>query len=291
MHRVAFFDTAAGKLDLGGQRALLRWASSECLGQAEQLTADIARRRANAMAALQRQGMHFLRLHAEPEWRLAIGLGNKANAHEIGISLHGTYGWPVIPGSSLKGLAAAWAAASGADPDDVRRVLGSPRRDIAAADASASSAIISDATADRKDASSQPSAAGSRSDSDGNVPSAGRPSAALGTVCFLDAIPAGKPVNVIVDVLTPHVKPYYENNGDSAADSLVPPAEYHNPVPVNFLTVSGTYAVDLYGHDGNDVETAARWLTEAGEELGAGAKTASGYGYLAIGPAPESDLP
>jgi CRISPR-associated protein Cmr6 len=110
-------------------------------------------------------------------------------------------------------------------------------------------------------------------------------------VRFLDAIPAGRPVTVIVDVLTPHVKPYYDNNGDGAADSLVPPAEYHNPVPVNFLTVSGTYAVDLYGQDGRDVETAARWLAEAGEELGAGAKSAAGYGYLTFGPASGTDLP
>jgi CRISPR-associated protein Cmr6 len=235
--------------------------------------------------------MHVVRLHAEPEWRLAIGLGNKANAHEIGISLHGTYGCPIIPGSSLKGLAAAWAADSDADPAEVRRVLGSPRRDIATAAGSTSSAVTSDAAADRKGASPQPSPAALHSGSDDEAPGATQPSAARGTVRFLDAIPAGRPVTVIVDVLTPHVKPYYDNKGDGAADSLVPPAEYHNPVPVNFLTVSGTYAVDLYGQDGHDVETAASWLTEAGEELGAGAKSAAGYGYLTFGPASGTDLP
>jgi CRISPR/Cas system CMR subunit Cmr6 (Cas7 group RAMP superfamily) len=49
----------------------------------------------------------------------------------------------------------------------------------------------------------------------------------------------------------------------------VPPAEYHNPVPLMFLTVRGTYAVDLYGDNEADVALAARWLAEAGDELGA----------------------
>lgn len=253
VNRIAFFDDGTGTLHDGGKRALIRWACENRLGQEPELVSAVARRRAAALRGLaagpgQRD---CVRLHARPEWRLAVGLGDNANAHEIGLALHGTYGWPVIPGSALKGLAAAWAVASGADAADVWRVLGGPRGDVPHPDADV--------------------AEGRR-----------RPPAARGTVCFLDAIPAAEPVVVQADVLTPHVKPYYDG---AATGNPVPPAEYHNPVPLTFLTVRGTYAVDLYGSSGEDVGLAAEWLTKAGDELGAGAKTAAGYGYLAVSPA------
>ena len=52
-----------------------------------------------------------------------------------------------------------------------------------------------------------------------------------------------------VDVLTPHVKPLLRDDRGQAQDPVEPPAEYHNPVPLNFLTVSGAFAVDLYGSE------------------------------------------
>lgn len=224
---------------------LLRWAADSQLGQQTDLVRQVAGRRALAVEALRARGQAVTRLRAEPQWRLAVGLGNRANAHEIGLSLHGTYGWPVIPGSSLKGLAAAWAADpdSGAEEAEVTRILGGPR------------------------------------------PSAGKrgpAEARQGTVRFLDAIPAGGRVTVAVDVLTPHVKPYYDSAAKDSRKTPVPPAEYYNPVPVNFLTVSGAFAVDLYGPDADHVRQAAEWLIAAGDGLGAGAKTAAGYGYLTL---------
>ena len=233
----------AGRIKLAdaGKRALLRWAYEEKLGQDAELVAAVGRRRDFALRAMHRDDSlcpcRFARLLAAPEWRLAVGLGNNANAHQVGLSLHGTYGWPVIPGSSLKGLALAWARSSSeAKPDDVERVFGTTKH--------------------------------------------------AGSVRFLDAFPAGRPVAVEADVLTPHVKPYYDSMADSRARSLVSPAEYHNPVPVTFLTVRGTYAVDLYGPDQDDLKLVAGWLRQAGDELGAGAKTAAGYGYLIVEPAP-----
>jgi len=264
LNRIAFFDYRTQKLDDDGQRTLLRWAARQDLGQDAALVAAVADRRERALVQLRRQGHHVERIRAEPEWRLAVGLGNKANAHEIGLSLNGTYGWPAIPGTSLKGLAASWAVDSRAAGADVRRVLGSPRLDLPAPQASAT---------------------GPASEEE-NV---GVPGAARGTVCFLDAIPAGVPVTVTLDVLTPHVKPYYDTAASESGKPPVPPAEYHNPVPVNFLTVSGAFAVDLHGRDRADVELAAGWLRRAGEEFGAGGKTAAGYGYLAMTAAPLKD--
>lgn len=256
LSRIAFYETGKpgpsddGQLKLAkaGKRALVLWASRQKLGQDDELVRAVARRRELALRTLDstngRRPRCHARLIAEPEWRLAVGLGNKTGAHEIGFALHGTYGWPVIPGSSLKGLAAAWARspAAGAKPEDVRRVFGTATQ--------------------------------------------------VGTVHFLDAIPADEPAVVEADVLTPHVKPYYDSvaSGDHTNDGadgvLVPPAEYHNPEPVTFLTVSGRYAVDLYGQGHGDLDLAAGWLRQAGDELGAGAKTAAGYGYLSVKPAP-----
>jgi CRISPR/Cas system CMR subunit Cmr6 (Cas7 group RAMP superfamily) len=248
LNRIAFFDERTGKLHDDGKRELVGWACRQNLGQDRGLVAGVARRREAALRALATgwPSRHYVRLIARPEWRLAVGLGNKANPYEIGLALHGTYGWPVIPGSALKGLAAAWAVASGADAADVWRVLGGTRADVP-----------------------HPAVGPNRDER----------AAARGTVCFLDAIPAGEPVVVEADVLTPHVKPYYDG---AAAGSPVPPAEYHNPVPVTFLTVRGDYAVDVYGSSPEDVELAAEWLAQAGDELGAGAKTAAGYGYLSV---------
>jgi CRISPR/Cas system CMR subunit Cmr6 (Cas7 group RAMP superfamily) len=268
LNRVAFLDTRGNrplKLEEKGKRALFGWACRGSLGQDPGLVQAVSRRREHALRVLSgtpaasaggaQTTLCCLRLRAEPEWRLAVGHGNKANAYETGLALHGTYGWPVIPGSALKGLAAAWASSesSGVDAADLLRVLGGPRPGLPLSPAGSLSVGASPAQRARQ-----------------------------GTVRFLEAIPDGDPVTVLADVLTPHVKPYYDSLAGAAI--LVPPAEYHNPVPVTFLTVRGGYAVDLYGPDEKDVELAAEWLTKAGDELGAGAKTAAGYGYLVVTP-------
>jgi CRISPR type III-B/RAMP module RAMP protein Cmr6 len=89
-------------------------------------------------------------------------------------------------------------------------------------------------------------------------------------------------------VLTPHVQPYYRDTSrDAATGNAAPPAEWHNPVPVGFLTVcGGSFAVDLAGPVAGDVRDAARWFRCAVDELGVGAKTAAGYGYLTVADAP-----
>lgn len=259
LYRLAFpefsRDGDVTRMSEAAGHALLRWAATSGLGQQAKRVKQVAARREQAVLALRAAGHTVARLHAEPLWRLAVGLGNRGNAHEIGLSLHGTYGWPVIPGSSLKGLAASWAAQSGADDDDVARIFGTPR------------------TGGTDDG---PRPEGQRQ----------KQEAARGSVRFLDAIPAGTRVRVTVDVLTPHVKPYYDSTAKDSRRPPVPPDEHYSPVPVSFLTVSGAFAVDLYGPEA-DVGQAARWLTEAGDELGAGAKTAAGYGYLKLTSQPE----
>jgi len=98
-----------------------------------------------------------------------------------------------------------------------------------------------------------------------------------GSVCFLDAVPIA-PVQVEADVLTPHA------GGWSPTD---PPGDWRSPVPVPFLvTAQGLtllFTVVPCGevHAG-DLEQVETWLIDALSWAGAGAKTAVGYGRMAL---------
>jgi len=235
LRRVAFLDSS-GNLDSDAEKALLGWAEGHRLGQEAVLLGQAQARRERAIAALTAdQAQRAVRLLVRPMWRLAVGIGNRANPYEIGLALHGTYGCPVIPASTIKGAASAFAWSTEPTGDDLakyHRVFGLPRAGRAAAKAD------------------------------------------KGTVCFLDALPHGGPVNVRRDVVTPHVQPYYRER------DRLPPAEYHQPIPADFLTIGGgAFAIDLVGPE-KDVTAAAAWCAQAVDELGLGGKTSAGYGYL-----------
>ncbi len=96
----------------------------------------------------------------------------------------------------------------------------------------------------------------------------------VGTVIFFSALPY-QPVLLEPDVMTPHYGPYYREEG--------PPADWHKPIPIPFLTVA---AKQVFGfplaprrpaHE-EDFKRALQWLEEALDWIGAGAKTAVGYG-------------
>ena len=108
----------------------------------------------------------------------------------------------------------------------------------------------------------------------------------VGTVILFDAIPLG-PVKLEVDVMTPHYSDYY-GSGDIPGDWL-------SPVPVPFLVVAaGTvfqFAIAPRTGDGKEhLEPVAEWLKNALQWLGAGAKTAVGYGRFEVR-SPEIDQP
>ncbi|SFR15904.1 type III-B CRISPR module RAMP protein Cmr6 [Desulfoscipio geothermicus] len=106
-----------------------------------------------------------------------------------------------------------------------------------------------------------------------------------GIVRFFDAFPISTPA-FCLDVMTPHYSSYY--TGDK------PPADYHNPVPVPFLTVEKTDFMFFVGaeetentpivggvFDGNTpLAVAVEWMERAMREQGIGAKTSVGYGYF-----------
>lgn len=175
------------------------------------------------------------------------GLGQD-HPTENGFTWHPTLGTPYLPGSSLKGLARAWAAQwAGATPDEVNRVFGPPT----AAD-----------------------------------------TASAGSVVFLAAIPT-RPVALKADLLNVHYQAYYQDE-----KGLVPPADWHSPVPVAFLSVEA--GLTLFGGvlprrlsaaaDQQDTRLAATWLAEALDQLGAGAKTAKSYGRFSADPSAEAKV-
>lgn len=196
------------------------------------------------LAALERRWRALLQscnaavFEASPQWRLIVGLGRKGPL-EVGFAFHRLYGIPIIPGSSLKGIARAYASL----------VLGKSEDDLDFC------AVF-----------------GRSPGSEGEGGQAGR-------VVFFDAIPLEEP-RLELDVMNPHFPQYYQR--DEA------PSDWQSPVPIYFLTVGqGTrflFGVGCRGKPDEDAmrlrDVAAEWLKKGLRELGAGAKTSAGYGFL-----------
>lgn len=165
------------------------------------------------------------------------------SVHETGLTLSPTYGVPVLPGTALKGLAAAAARDREAGWSDLDTTLfGSPR------------------------------------------PGQASP-ARRGSVLVWDGLPIDSP-KLVLDVLTPHVKDYYDS-GNTKATPDSAPAEYHNPVPIRFLAVERTsFRAYLIGPPA-DVTRCVELIRSGLDELGTGGKTAAGYGY---GSSPEEEF-
>ena len=111
-----------------------------------------------------------------------------------------------------------------------------------------------------------------------------------GGVIFMDAFPEmltmkikeGDPPEEKVksilelDIINPHYQEFYTGDGKT------PPADYLNPVPVNFLTVRAQTPFRFYlcAKDQTALDKAREWLQEAAQLSGLGAKTMVGYGEM-----------
>jgi CRISPR-associated protein Cmr6 len=103
-----------------------------------------------------------------------------------------------------------------------------------------------------------------------------------GLVVFFDALPLPGEWELHPDILNPHHPAYYRGEGQ-------PPADWDSPIPVPFLSVTGTFLLALAPAPGVDREAARPWLRAAWQilawalrEEGVGAKTSSGYGRMAL---------
>lgn len=102
----------------------------------------------------------------------------------------------------------------------------------------------------------------------------------VGSVIFFDALPV-KPVKLEADVMTPHYLDYYQQERPEK-----PPGDWYDPVPIPLLTVAPgqTFIFAVAPRRSADEQSRAdcrlamEWLTDALAVIGAGSKTAVGYG-------------
>lgn len=240
----------------------------------------------------QQRGYEVKRFSLHAASRVVVGLGAES-VLETSIRLHRVYGFPVIPGSALKGLARAYALWQVADelgvpalplqelqkrekakkqtpiqkleayldePDENKRVrwLEVLRQD----EAVPSSAAVHYMELPAIEEKIQP------------LRAAFGTTASAGKVIFFDAVPVNPERLVLdLDVMNPHYSQYYQGGN-------TPPADYLDPVPVFFLTIApGSAFLFAVASENSDlVQKAQVWLQRALCGMGVGAKTTAGYG-------------
>lgn len=253
LRRLAISAVSPSTADARSEDPVLGWASEYCLGYQKEWAQAVEQRRAHALSILNARKRHIYRVELTADWRFVTGLGEQTGDHEFGLSLHGTYGWPLIPASTLKGAAAAWASRQKVPSELYTLVFGplpSPE-----------------------------------DEEDRDNPRCG--------VRFFDALPLSDPRNhrkglrVHSDVITPHQHAYHT---DQSAEPCAP-GEHHQPVPLPFLSLSGTFVTHLIGEDPDLTAKAADWLKQACEEYGIGARTTAGYGYFTVNITDQWDSP
>ncbi len=212
--------------------------------------------------------------------RMLIGHGNPS-ATEVGLTVHHTWGVPVIPGAALKGLLAhRFDILYGpeGDEDDLQDAQRNAWRGVRWAGDS----IARGPGAHYRALFGSPDA-----QQDASEREAGREAgASAGLVTFHDALYV--PGSVIEaehvedrpfarDVLTVHHKSYYDGSGE------VFPNDWESPNPVAFMTVRrpARFLIAL-GGPSDWTELAERHLLEALQGWGVGGKTSLGYGRLSL---------
>ncbi len=204
------------------------------------------------------------------EWRLVSGLGRKG-ALEIGFTFN-RFGFPVLPASSVKGLAPAFAfyqlaetgwSASLAELDHLLNL--EEDAEFEKALQSLSPAPAESFLAEARDFRTI----------------FGTPGTA-GRAIFFEAIPARQP-HLQIDLMNPHYPDYYRSQ-------TAPPTNWQNPTPIYFLTVAPQtefrFAVAWRGAgEPTHLQKAVEFLRQGLLQLGIGAKPPAGYGFFTPPPA------
>lgn len=211
-----------------------------------------------------RDAVNATELILKTDWRFITGLGRKGPL-EAGFTFH-RYGFPILPGSSVKGIARAYAfyqLAEVLQPQDLIALDKLLSEDDEKKYREGFDKYFSTASQDARTQADQFRAIF------GTTNNAGR-------AIFLDAIPTRVP-SLELDIMNPHFPKYYQ--GDEF------PTDWQSPNPVFFLTVAPNtefrFAVGWRGAQDEQLRARAQeWLTKGLTELGAGAKTSAGYGYF-----------
>jgi len=258
------------------------------------LIESFRRRWKDTLAGLHEQGYVGEPLLMRATSRTVVGLGGES-VLETAIRLHRIYGFPIIPGSALKGLtrAAALEQIAGRfgipllSPGEIAR----RKKDGRATPLQKLERLLEDPDEEWGEKLLE-----SLKNDDALLPSSRLSSMAYdefrnhaevatflmifgtthrkGQVIFLDAIPsASAKLALELDVMTPHYEPYYHGSE--------PPADYHSPRPIPFLTISpgSEFLFVVVSRDEKLTHRAAELLVGALRQTGVGAKTTAGYGF------------
>ena len=189
------------------------------------------------------------------DWHFATGMGNP-HPLENGFNWHPVWGVPYLPGSGLKGLVRSWVEEWQFDEGDSDQLARKQR-------------LLDWFGSDDKDPKTQAPLQ-------------------TGKLIFFDAVPY-KPVRLVSDIMTPHMGDWYAKGGEikSVKDQAsVVPADWHSPTPLYFLAakeplflVSVAPRNELVAAE-IDIQEVMQCVSDALEWLGAGAKTAVGYGQF-----------
>ena len=169
------------------------------------------------------------------------GMGNP-HPLENGFTWHPTLGMPYLPGSAVKGLvrAAVELAYQGEDKPALLKRWFG-------------------------------------TEAKGDVPEAS------GSFIFLDALPV-EPCALVPEVMTPHMGKWYEKGGKTPTAKDTQPGDWHSPVPVGYLTARDLHlqfaVMPRPGVAAEALELVWQALDYALQWLGAGAKTAQGFGVM-----------
>jgi len=239
-----------GKIKLDDEWAR-SWACTTRLGQGapdepqartpDVLLARVTARRRAALRALAATGqVSVMTVVATPVGAVVTGTG-AGGIRNVGIELHGTYGWPVLPGTTLKGVARSFARDEEETPEDTTAaVFGAPP------------------------AEDEPAHAGEVTFLD-TLPGPGGV-----TVAEHVLTPHTRGYRLDVG----------DSDEEDDGAGPRPPAEYINPVPIPFVVLTdGVFHIHLVGPQ-PEVGKAAELLAAALDDIGLGAKTTSGYGYF-----------
>lgn len=183
--------------------------------------------------------------------RMIVGLGAES-VLEAGIALHRTYGVPFIAGNALKGLAAKYAHQK--FESEEWRVGGKAHDFVFGSQSSAGYFTFYDALL---------------------IPNGLLPQGEQHS---------GDDFPLKMDVITVHHQDYYQGKTD-ANNNLFAPADWDSPVPVPFISATGSYLLAFScpaDADKKWLEVVGQILTNALREEGVGAKTSSGYGRASL---------
>jgi CRISPR type III-B/RAMP module RAMP protein Cmr6 len=209
-----------------------------------------------------RAGCRALSFEATTTSRFVTGMG-LPHPKENGFSWMRPYGVPYIPGSSLKGMLRAWLESDWCEWD------GCPFDKLFGTAGHMGEMVFMDVIplGDAKELENKRKEQ-ARQKQEGK----------------LAKEPDTMPLRFAMDVMTPHYGPYYGASDDDLENN--PPADWYDPVPIQFLTVEAgqTFRIDLLlppqEEDlGGDLK---RELEEGLKLYGIGAKTSSGFGRFEL---------